>query len=70
MYDEQGIPMVVDVPDGAVVTIHWSGGLSEKNDEWGQNWCFKMQLIINNQVTKNEEDCRNLARNAITGALL
>ena len=69
-YDETGNPVVVDVPDGANVTIHWTGDLFEKNDEWGKNWCFKMQLISNGEVIKNNDKCENLSRNSLTGKLL
>lgn len=69
LYDENRQPYVVDVPDGAVVTIHWTGDLYESNDEWGKNWCFKMQLISREIVIKNEEKCVNLSRNTLTGKL-
>ena len=70
MYDKFGNPVVVDVPDGAVVTIHWTGDLFEKNDEWGKNWCFKMELISYGEVIKNEDNCVDLSRNSLTGKLL
>jgi hypothetical protein len=70
LYDENGNLFIVDVPDGAVVTIHWTGELVERNDEWGKNWCFEMELISNEEVIKNEEKCVNLSRNTITGKLL
>lgn len=70
MYDNFGNPVVVDVPDGAVVTIHWTGDLIERNDEWGKNWCFKMALINYGEVIKYEDKCVNLSRNSLTGKLL
>ncbi len=70
VYDQYGNPVVVDVPDGAVVTIHWTGDLFERNDEWGKNWCFKMELINYGEVLKNEDKCVNLSRNSLTGELL
>ena len=70
MYDEYGNPVVVDVRDSAVVTTHWTGKLLERNDEWGKNWCFEMELISNGQVIKTENQCANLARNSFTGEVL
>jgi hypothetical protein len=70
LYDENGIPFIVDVPDGAVVTVHWTGELVERNDEWGKNWCFTEELVANNQVIKIRENCINLARNTLNGKLL
>ena len=70
LFDGEGNPIVVDVPDGSVVTIHWTGDLYEKNDEWGKNWCFKMQLLSRNVVMKNLDKCENLSRNSLTGAVL
>ena len=70
LYDENGNPTLADVPDGAVVTIHWSGELFEKNDDFGKRWCFKMQLIARSIVIKNEDKCEDLSRNTLTGKLL
>ncbi len=70
LYDENGNPVIVDVPDGAVVTIHWTGDLFERNDEFGKNWCFIQELVANGQVIKVEKNCKNLARNSLNGKLL
>lgn len=70
LYDEYGNPVVVDVPDGALVTIHWNGGLVERNDQWGKNWCFDMELISYGKLLKDQQKCVNLARNFFTGKLL
>lgn len=70
LYDENGEPILVDVPDGAVVTIRWSGELYEKNNDFGKRWCFKMQRISKDIIIKSEEKCEDLSRNTLTGRLL
>jgi hypothetical protein len=69
-YDENGNPEIVDVPDGSLVTIHWTGDLVEREDESGKKWCFKMALVSNGSTFKNYEKCVNLVRNSLTGKLL
>ena len=70
LYDEYGNPYTVEVPDGAVVTVHWTGELVERNDEWGKNWCFTQELIASDRVIKTRETCKNLSRNTFTGKLI
>ncbi len=69
-YDSNGNSEIVDVPDGSVVTIHWTGDLVEREDESGKEWCFKMELISYGATIKNYEKCINLVRNSLTGKLL
>jgi hypothetical protein len=70
LYNEQGNPVVVDVPAGEFGVIRWTGALYEQNDEWGEKWCFKMQRISQSGTFPSGDKCVNLARNALTGGLL
>lgn len=67
MYDKFGNERIVQVPSGATVIIHWTGDLYQKNDEFGNRWCFQMEKIAHGQVIANDDKCVELSKNSLTG---